>query len=527
MSVILCILDGWGAANAQEPQEFNAIAAAKIPCYDFLMKEFPHSLIATSGLAVGLPAGQMGNSEVGHMTIGSGRINYHDLIRANTALEKPEENKALYNFAQKLKKTKGTCHIIGLLSDGGVHSHASHIYKLIDYFKLNNISYVLHAFTDGRDTPPQSALKYLKGKDIDIGTVSGRYYSMDRDNRWDRTELAYLAILKGLAQKKFLSAQECINYYYKNNITDEFIPPSVIGTYNGIKPADSLLIANFRADRIRQLTSLFTSLFQQNQNSCNREDILTMTQYFSSASEPIISSASSNANIANIATNLANISTILSPIELKNTLGKIIAKNNLAQLRLAETEKYAHVTYFFNGNQHAKYNKEEQILIPSPMVATYDLQAEMSAYKITEALVPAILSKKFALIVVNYANADMVGHTGNFPSTVKAIEAIDQCLKKVTEAVEQAEAILLVTADHGNAECMYDSINKMPYTAHTLNPVPFILVDKSHTAKMDKRKLIDGTLADIAPTILQLLNIPKPKEMTGQSLLADLVEKGC
>jgi 2,3-bisphosphoglycerate-independent phosphoglycerate mutase len=368
-----------------------------------------------------------------------------------------------------------------------------HIYKLSDYLVKHDIEVIIHAFLDGRDTPPKSVLRFTSNLHIDkIKTISGRFYAMDRDNNWDRTKSAYDLITNRICEKKFDNLENAINYYYTNKITDEFIPPSIIGDYNGMQDGDGILIANFRSDRIRQITSELIGKTNSFKNKIKFSQVLTMTQYFDDLFLP----------------------TILPKHNIINTLGEIISNAGMKQLRIAETEKYAHVTYFFNGGGESLLKNEEQILINSPNVKTYNMKPEMSAEKITEKLIPKILSKEFDLIVLNYANADMVGHTGDFQATVSAIETIDKCLEKVSNAALASNSTLIITADHGNAECMYDDHNKMPHTAHTTNYVPIIILDET------VKKIHSGRLSDIAPTILKLLKIQKPSEMSGNSLIS-------
>lgn len=477
MSVILCILDGWGIGPSSK---YNAIYQANTPHYDRLIKKFPSALISTSGRDVGLPDGQMGNSEVGHMTIGSGRIIDQDLVRVSKALDNLDDNANVQNFITNLKRV----HILGLLSDGGVHAHSDHIYKIAEYLIKKNIDVAIHAFLDGRDTPPRSALRFVHPLYEDrIKTICGRYYAMDRDNNWGRTKSAYDLIVSGISENRFDSLESAINYFYASNVTDEFIPTTIIGDYAGIKEGDGILIANFRADRIRQITSeLIRNKYPQ---------ILTMTQYFDDLRLP----------------------TILPKQRVINTLGELVSNSGIKQLRIAETEKYAHVTYFFNCGRESLLENEEQVLVDSPSVKTYNMKPEMSAEKITEKLIPKMLSKEFDLIILNYANADMVGHTGDLQATIKAIETVDRCLEKVLNAAMVTNSTLIITADHGNAECMYDDRNKMPHTAHTTNYVPLIIVSDS------VKKINNGRLSDLAPTILEILNIKKPAEMSGNNLI--------
>ncbi len=512
-SVVLCILDGWG--NGIENNKYNAISNANPPCWQYISSNYPKCNLSACGADVGLPGGQIGNSEVGHMNIGSGRVVMQSLQRINQEIRTIENNVNLQSFISNLKSKNGVCHMMGLVSDGGVHSHQKHISTLANKISQHGIKVVIHAFLDGRDTLPNSGKKCIqefaeriKGNDIRIATVSGRYYAMDRDNRWERTIEAYEAIAFAKAPR-YDNAVSLINENYQNNITDEFIRPAVIGDYQGIKPEDGELLANFRADRMIQLASILlnqsgvipardagiygqTTRTTEGRKRKPFSSILSMMKYKEGLKIPHI----------------------FPPISFTNTLGQVIADNKLQQLRIAETEKYAHVTFFFNCGKEEPFSGEERILIPSPKVQTYDLQPEMSAFELTEKLVEKIHSQEFALIVVNYANPDMVGHTGNIKAAEKAVLAVDDCLAKVLSVVKKSSnTALIVTADHGNVECMFDEENNTPHTAHTLNKVPFIV-------SCDNLKLRDGRLSDIAPTILQLLGIKKPDEMTGSSLIS-------
>ncbi|MDG7057069.1 MAG: 2,3-bisphosphoglycerate-independent phosphoglycerate mutase [Wolbachia endosymbiont of Penenirmus auritus] len=498
-SVVLCILDGWG--NGIENSKYNAISNANPPCWQYISSNYPKCSLSACGTDVGLPDGQIGNSEVGHMNIGSGRVVMQSLKRINQEIGTIESNANLQNFIGNLKSKHGVCHIMGLVSDGGVHSHQKHISTLANKISQHGIKVVIHAFLDGRDTSPNSGKKCIqefeesiKGNDIRIVTVSGRYYAMDRDNRWERTIEAYEAIAFAKAPCHD-SVMSLIDDNYQNNITDEFIRPAVIGNYQGIKPEDGMLLANFRADRMIQLASILLG----------KTDYIEVAKFSS-----ILSMMQYKADL--------KIPCLFPPTSFANTLGQVIEDNKLRQLRIAETEKYAHVTFFFNCGKEEPFPGEERILIPSPKVKTYDLQPEMSAFELTEKLVEKIYSQEFALIVVNYANPDMVGHTGNMKAAQEAVLAIDNCLMKVLNAVEEVgNTALIVTADHGNVECMFDEENNTPHTAHTLNTVPFIICSDSY----NNLKLRDGKLSDIAPTILQLLGIRKPDEMTGSLLIVE------
>ncbi|EKE09136.1 MAG: hypothetical protein ACD_16C00212G0017 [uncultured bacterium] len=500
-TVVLCVLDGWGH---REEGEDNAICCAKTPHWDELLAESPHSLLEASELNVGLPEGQMGNSEVGHMNIGAGRIVPQDLSRIDAAIQQGllYEWPEMKDFIGALKSSRGTCHLMGLLSPGGIHSHQRHIQALAEVIASQGVPVAIHAFLDGRDTPPQSAEAYLTSflsftKDhphISLATLGGRYYAMDRDKRWERIEKAYSVMVAGKP-----SARDPVAYLkqcYAKGVTDEFVEPIAITPYRGMKEGDGIFMANFRADRVRQI---LRALLDPKFDKFKRIHVpkfataLGMTEY----SEALNS----------------RIKALFKPIVLQDILGEVISQCGLKQLRLAETEKYAHVTFFFNGGREEIFPGEERILIPSPKVATYDLKPEMSAFELTEKLVEAIENKKYALIIVNYANADMVGHSGNFEATRRAVEAIDACLGKIMEAVKKAAAVLIITSDHGNAEVMFDETLHTPHTAHTLNPVPFVVYNGP------KNTLKNGKLSDIAPTILKILNIPQPVSMTGQPLL--------
>ncbi|QJT94700.1 2,3-bisphosphoglycerate-independent phosphoglycerate mutase [Wolbachia endosymbiont of Diaphorina citri] len=496
-SVVLCILDGWG--NGIENSKYNAISNSNPPCWQHISSNYPKCSLSACGTDVGLPEGQIGNSEVGHMNIGSGRVVMQSLQRINQAIETIENNANLQNFINDLKSKNGICHIMGLISDGGVHSHQKHISSLANKISQRGIKVVIHAFLDGRDTLPNSGKRCIqeftesiKENDIRISTISGRYYAMDRDNRWERTIEAYEAIAFAKAPR-YDDAVSLIDENYQNNITDEFIRPAVIGDYQGIKPEDGLLLANFRADRMIQLASILLGKTDY-AKVAKFSSILSMMQYKADLKIPYL----------------------FPPESFANTLGQIIEDNKLRQLRIAETEKYAHVTFFFNCGREEPFPGEERILIPSPKVKTYDLQPKMSAFELTEELVKKIHSQEFVLIVVNYANPDMVGHTGNIKAAEQAVLAVDDCLAKVLNVIKEVgNTALIITADHGNVECMFDEENNTPHTAHTLNKVPFIVCSDSY----NNLKLRDGRLSDIAPTILQLLGLKKPNEMTGDSLI--------
>lgn len=500
-TVVLCILDGWGH---RENGPDNAIFNAKTPYWVDILTHSLHTLLEASELNVGLPEGQMGNSEVGHMNIGAGRVIFQDLPRIDEAIAHHtlEDMAPLKAFIEKLKASKGTCHLLGLLSPGGIHSHERHLIALAKILADQDIPVAFHAFLDGRDTPPQSAeaylISFLKATEdhpnITLATMGGRYFGMDRDKRWDRVQKAYEAMVNEITHNG--DALPYLQKNYEKGVTDEFIPPVPLSNYSGMKDGDGLLMANFRSDRAREiLTTLLDPNFQgfERSRQIKFAAALGMVEYSESLN--------------------TWMETLFPPFTPQDVLGEIIAHQGLNQLRIAETEKYAHVTFFFNGGREEPFPGEDRILIPSPDVATYDLKPEMSAYELTDRLVEAIESQKYALIVVNYANADMVGHTGNFEAARRAVEAVDLCLGRIKNAVEKTQACLLITADHGNAEMMYDEILKSPHTAHTLNPVPFVMFQGPQGT------LHSGTLSQIGPTILHILDIALPSAMTGDSLL--------
>jgi 2,3-bisphosphoglycerate-independent phosphoglycerate mutase len=502
--VVLCILDGWGErADAAD----NAIRAAKTPNWNKFMAQSPHAHMQASEHFVGLPDHQMGNSEVGHTNIGAGRVVMQDLPRIDDAIKSGAlaKNPALKDFIVALKKSGGAAHLIGLMSPGGVHSHQAHIAELAKLVSEAGIAVKVHAFLDGRDTPPRSALACLaefaaatKGlKGVAIATVTGRYYAMDRDKRWDRLEKAYRCLVAAEGEKA-ADAKAAVEQGYAQGKNDEFVLPTIIGGYAGMKDGDGLVCANFRADRVRQiLAALLDPKFSgfRRPRVVKFSAALGLTQY-SDELNPFLK-------------------TLFPPEDLSGTFGEIVSAAGLKQLRIAETEKYAHVTFFFNGGREAEFPGESRILVPSPKIATYDLKPEMSAYEVTDRLVEAIGKGSFDVIVVNYANADMVGHTGDLAAATKAVEAVDACLGRLAEAVTRAGGCLLITADHGNVEMMRDPKTGQPHTAHTTNPVPLLLVNPPAGVS----GLRDGKLADIAPTLLALLGLPQPKAMTGQALL--------
>lgn len=503
--IILCILDGWGL---EEDHPHNAITRANTPVWSGLLRDYPHSAIETSGLAVGLPQGQMGNSEVGHMSIGSGRIIMQSLPRIDAAIAEGSlaQNTTLQQALAALKSSGKYLHVLGLLSYGGVHAHHTHIFALCEIAAKAGVPVKLHAFLDGRDTPPQSAAAWLKQAValcaaqplIQLASICGRYYAMDRDKRWDRVEKAYNALVNADAVRNddMLAA---LAASYAANVHDEFVPPVVAPNYTGMQDGDGFIFANFRADRARQLCD---ALVNPAFSGFNRARVVQLSYKIGMVEY-------SDALAAHMRT--------LFPVEMpKNTLGEVIAARGMKQLRIAETEKYAHVTFFFNGGVEAVFPGEERILVPSPKVPTYDLQPEMSAPEVTEKLVAAIQSGTFDVMVVNFANPDMVGHTGILAAAIKAVETIDTSLGKIRDAVLAKGGALLITADHGNLECMHDEENNAPHTQHTTNLVPLVLVSDKHKAA----RLHDGRLCDIAPTVLAMLGVAQPVEMTGNNLLS-------
>lgn len=507
MNNMLLILDGFGINDNQAC--VNAIKMAEKPNLDRLFAQYPNTIINASGLSVGLPEGQMGNSEVGHLNIGSGRIVYQDLTRITKSIEDGDffENPVLLAAVNHAKKHNSTLHLMGLLSDGGVHSHISHLFALIELAKMKGLKKVyVHAFLDGRDVPPDNAEEYITelenfmnqeglGK---IVSISGRYYSMDRDRRYERTQMAYDAITCGKAPK-ISTASEAMKRSYAEGITDEFVKPVLIENNPDVdalvKNNDSIIFFNFRPDRARQLTrAIVDPNFNGFDRSCHPEGIyfVCMTEYDSE---------------------MPNVHVAYGPDFLTNTFGEYISKLGYTQLRIAETEKYAHVTFFFNGGVEAPNPNEDRVLIPSPKVPTYDLQPEMSAQGVTDKVIELILAKKYDFIILNFANPDMVGHTGNIPAVVRAIEFLDGCVAKIVTALQETGGQLILTADHGNADCMKNPDGTV-VTAHSSNPVPFLVI--AH----DNVKLKEGgILADVIPTLLDLAGIAKPREMTGHSLL--------
>lgn len=501
--IALIILDGFGY---KETRQYNAIKQAHTPNLDHYFRSYTHTFISGSGYDVGLPHGQMGNSEVGHLNIGCGRKVLQDLTRIDDeiATQRFYNNPVLLQALHNAKSSGHAVHILGLLSDGGVHSHINHILAMLTCAQQQGIDHVyLHAFLDGRDTPPQSALPFLqhveKQNDAKIASITGRYYAMDRDNRWERIQAAY--DLLTLANTDFIagSATEALTMAYARGENDEFVKPTLIrDNFKTIDDGDIVIFMNFRADRARQLTLAF---MDPAFTAFNRAKTLQL-KHFISLTEYKKDFYDFNVEVA------------YPPVDLSNSLGETLSKLGKRQLRIAETEKYPHVTFFFNGGVETPFPGEDRILVPSPKVATYDLKPEMSAYELTEKLVEAIQSKEYDVIICNYANPDMVGHTGNLQAAVKAIEVIDECLGQVTQALLSAGGEALITADHGNAECMFDEETHQPHTAHTCELVPLLYIGR-------KMKIIknDGVLSDIAPTLLSLMGIAPPKEMTGHILL--------
>jgi 2,3-bisphosphoglycerate-independent phosphoglycerate mutase len=504
---VLCILDGWG--HRPNPKD-NAILDARTPNYDRLIATCPQGLIDASETFVGLPKGQMGNSEVGHMNLGAGRVAVPDLPRIDKAIEDGSlaKNETLTGLIATLKKNGGACHLIGLASPGGVHSHQDHLLALANMIAGAGVPVWIHALLDGRDMPPRSAQECLEhiqkglkaGLPIKFATVGGRYYAMDRDKRWERIAKAYDALVDGKGETA-KTPKEAVDTGYAAKLNDEFVLPTVIDGYTGMKDGDGLLMFNFRSDRARQiLTALLDPMFDGFKRGRLVKFVAAvgMVEYSAALNE--------------------FLKTLFPPTIIKMGLGETVARAGLKQLRIAETEKYAHVTFFFNGGEERQFEGEERILVPSPKVQTYDLKPEMSAPEVTDKLVEAIGSGKFDLIVVNYANSDMVGHTGEISAAIKAVEAIDACLGRLMEAVKKAGGVLFVTADHGNAEQMYDEQTHQKHTQHTLNRVPALL----YNAPANVRSLSDGKLADVAPTMLALMQVPQPREMTGHSLLSEV-----
>ncbi|TWH76101.1 phosphoglycerate mutase [Azomonas agilis] len=501
--LVLLILDGFG--YSEDPSS-NAVLAAHKPVLDGLYSRYPHGLISGSGMDVGLPDGQMGNSEVGHMNLGAGRVVYQDLTRVTKAIRDGEffDNPVLTQTVDKAVSTGKAVHILGLLSDGGVHSHQDHLMAMAELAVRRGAKQIyLHAFLDGRDTPPKSAQPFIEAVEANftklgkgrIASLIGRYYAMDRDNRWERVEAAYNLIVEGQSAHQAATALEGLHAAYARDQSDEFVAATSIGAPVQVEDGDAVVFMNFRADRARELTRAFVepefSGFTRSRVP-KLAGFVMLTQYAADIPAPCA----------------------FGPESLTNVLGEYLANQGKTQLRIAETEKYAHVTFFFSGGQEEPFAGEERILIPSPKVATYDLQPEMSAAEVTDRIVEAIEQQRFDVIIANYANGDMVGHTGVFEAAVKAVECLDSCLGRIVTALEKVGGEALITADHGNVEQMADESTGQAHTAHTCEPVPFIYVGSRPLSVRE-----GGVLADVAPTLLQLLALPKPAEMTGQSLL--------
>ncbi|MBO5872674.1 MAG: 2,3-bisphosphoglycerate-independent phosphoglycerate mutase [Clostridia bacterium] len=507
--LVLTIMDGFGF---NDNNEVNAIYAAKTPNIDKIFAECPTTAIGASGMDVGLPDGQMGNSEVGHTNIGAGRVVYQELTRITKSAKDGDmmTNEALVSAMENAKKNGSSLHLMGLLSDGGVHSHIEHLYALVKMAKEKGLDKVyIHALLDGRDVPPSSAADFIDAANYQlakigvgkIATVMGRFYGMDRDNRWDRVEKAYAALVYGEGVVAD-DAAEAVRKSYKTvdedgkNLTDEFVLPTVITGTERIASGDSVIFFNFRPDRAREITRTFVDPeFSGFERKGGMLDLtyVCMTQYDAS---------------------MPNVLVAYKPQSLKNTLGEFLANKGLTQLRIAETEKYAHVPFFFNGGVEVEYHGEDRILVKSPKVATYDMQPEMSAEPVCDKVVEAIESGKYDVVILNFANCDMVGHTGIFEAAVKAVETVDTCVGRVAEVTTKMGGVMLLTADHGNADCMIDT-DGSPFTAHTTNPVPFAVVGK------DCKLREGGKLCDISPTIIGLLGLDKPEEMTGESIIID------
>ena len=503
---MLMILDGFGD---NKNEDGNAVKLANTPNIDKLMKKYENTDIYTSGLHVGLPDGQMGNSEVGHTNIGAGRIVYQELTRITKSIEDGDffQNQELVAAIDNCKKNNSKLHILGLVSDGGVHSHIRHLYGLLELAKRRDFEDVyVHCFLDGRDTPPASAENYItklqeKMQEKGVGkiaSISGRFYAMDRDKRWERVKKCYDAIVNGEGIKAS-SAIKAIEDSYQKEVFDEFVEPTLI--CNGETPIatieknDSVIFFNFRPDRAREITrALVDSKFDGFENKDLNLHFVCFTNYDET---------------------MPNVEIAFKKEPIVNTFGEYISKKGYTQLRIAETEKYAHVTFFFNGGEEKQYEGEERILVPSPKVETYDMKPEMSAYEVTEKVCDALENDKYDVVILNFANTDMVGHTGSLPAAIKAVETVDECLGKIVKIIEEKQGNLIITADHGNAEQMIDYKTGEPHTAHTTNPVPIILVTPNKNIKLKT----GGKLADLAPTMLELMNLEKPAEMTGESLL--------
>ena len=497
--IILCIMDGWGISNQNQN---NAIYSASTINYDYFLKKYPNTQLIASEKGVGLPTNQFGNSEVGHMNIGAGRIILQDILRINESIK---SGRMKNNF--KLNKIKKDCqniHILGLISNGGVHGHIDHLISIIDILKKKKNKIFIHCILDGRDTPPTSGIKFMKvlldkinkADNITVASISGRYFTMDRDNRWERVEQAYNSIIEGVSKNKFTCPIDAIKKSYDNSLTDEFLQPTSNKNYLGCKDNDAFIVTNYRADRVREiLSSIFDEQFDffPRKTKIKFSHKIGLVEYSKRLSK--------------------SLDSLFTNQRINNTLGEILAHLKFKQLRIAETEKYAHVTYFFNGGIEEKYSGEDRILIPSPRVKTYDMCPEMGSYEMTKKLVEQISTKNYEFILVNYANTDMVGHTGNFNATVKAVEVIDRCIGQIYKTAKKNDYLLILTSDHGNADQMKYSSDNSICTTHSMNPVPLIICSEKNF------NLKKGCLADIAPTILKLMKIDKPKEMTGNSII--------
>lgn len=498
--IALIIMDGYGI---NKETEGNAIAMAKTPNLDKFLAEYPNTQLSASGLDVGLPDGQMGNSEVGHTNIGAGRVVYQMLVKITKDINEGKINdiKALSDAMDAAKANGGALHLMGLLSNGGVHSHNEHLYGLLRMAKKKGLDRVyIHTFLDGRDVPPTSGADFMQAleneiKEIGVGsiaTIMGRFYAMDRDNAWDRVQKAYDAIVKGEGVQEN-DAVAAVKNSYENNVTDEFVIPTVVDKNGRVKENDSVIFFNFRPDRARQITRTFVDPgFNGFERTYFPVNFVCMTQYDES---------------------MPNVTVAYPPESLEMTFGEYISKKGLTQLRIAETQKYAHVTFFFNGGEEQQFEGEDRILIKSPDVATFDMKPEMSAYEVTDAVVEAIDDEKFDVIILNYANCDMVGHTGIIDAAVKAVESVDECVGRTVNAILKKNGQVIITADHGNADCLIDPVTKAPFTAHTTNPVPMILIGAGDV------KLKMGRLCDLCPTMLDLMGLEKPEQMTGESLI--------
>jgi len=506
----LIVLDGFGYRTSEQA---NAIAQANTPFWDSLWQSYPHATLSASHQDVGLPDGQMGNSEVGHLTMGAGRVISQDLVRVSNEIQSGQfyKNPVLLTAFEHIKKNGSTLHVLGLLSPGGVHSHENHLFALLKFAKEVGLTKIIvHPFLDGRDTPPKSAeaslkiLEALQDDHLKIGSISGRYYAMDRDKRYERTETVYALLTENKASFSANSALTALHNAYARSETDEFVKPTRIGNFPAIQEGDTVLFMNFRSDRARQLSYALTD------------------PHFTGFKRKVFPKLATFISLSEYAKDIS-ARILYPPVSLENMLGAVLEQHKLHQLRIAETEKYAHVTFFFNGGREIPFQNEDRILIPSPNVATYDHHPEMAAREITEKLVQAILNQSYDVIICNFANADMVGHTGQFEATVKAIEVLDECLKKIVTALKQVGGEVIITADHGNAEYMFDEKTRQPHTAHTDELVPFVFVGRpvAMSPFLKKNNLNEpaGTLADIAPTMLSLLGVEIPKEMTGNILV--------